>query len=63
MQSLNIKQRLTYQKILMALTGFTVSSTTACIEKTKSTGGTTTYFYKTEKSYLDKLLELDECNY
>ena len=33
------------------------------IEKTKSTGGATTYFYKTEKSYLDKLLELDECNY
>ena len=33
------------------------------IEKMKSTGGTTTYFYKTEKSYLDKILELDECDY
>ena len=33
------------------------------IEKTKSTGGSTIYFYKTDKSYLDDLLELDECNY
>ena len=33
------------------------------IEKSKSTGGNTSYFYKTDKSYLDKLLEFDECNY
>ena len=33
------------------------------IEKTKATGGNTTYFYKTDKSYLDELLELDECDY
>tara|TARA_B100000035_G_C20958584_1_gene535413 strand:+ start:731 stop:1153 length:423 start_codon:yes stop_codon:yes gene_type:complete len=33
------------------------------IEKTKATGGNTTYFYKSEKSYLDELLKLDECNY
>ena len=33
------------------------------IEKTKSTGGNTSYFYKTDKNYLDKLLELDECTY
>ncbi len=33
------------------------------IEKIKATGGNTTYFYKTDKSYLDELLELDECNY
>ena len=33
------------------------------IEKTKSTGGSTIYFYKTDKSYLDDLLEFDECNY
>ena len=33
------------------------------IEKTKSTGGNTSFFYKTDKNYLDKLLELDECTY
>lgn len=33
------------------------------IEKTKATGGNTIYFYKSEKSYLDELLKLDECNY
>ena len=33
------------------------------IEKSKSTGGNTSYFYRTDKSYLDELLELDECNY
>ena len=33
------------------------------IEKTKSTGGNTTFFYKTDKIYLDNLLDLDECNY
>lgn len=33
------------------------------VEKTKSTGGNTIYFYKTDESYLDNLLELDECNY
>ena len=33
------------------------------VEKTKSTGGNTIYFYKTDESYLDDLLELDECNY
>ena len=33
------------------------------IEKTKSTGGSTTFFYKTDKIYLDNLLDLDECNY
>ena len=33
------------------------------IEKSKSTGGNTSYFYKTDKSYLDELLEFDECNY
>ncbi len=33
------------------------------IKKTKSTGGNTTIFYKTDESYLDKLLELDECTY
>ena len=32
------------------------------IEKSKSTGGNTSYFYKTDKSYLDALLGLDECN-
>ena len=32
------------------------------IEKSKSTGGNTSYFYKTDKSYLDALLRLDECN-
>jgi len=31
------------------------------LEKTKSTGGNTIYFYKTEKIYLDNLLDLDEC--
>ena len=35
----------------------------ALVEKTKSTGGNTIYFYKTDESYLDDLLELDECNY
>ena len=33
------------------------------VEKTKSTGGNTIYFYKTDESYLDDLLDLDECNY
>ena len=33
------------------------------IEKTKSTGGNTTFFYKTDKIYLDNLLDLDECSY
>lgn len=33
------------------------------VEKTKSTGGNTIYFYKTDESYLEDLLELDECNY
>tara|TARA_B100001057_G_scaffold219107_1_gene219313 strand:- start:2561 stop:2992 length:432 start_codon:yes stop_codon:yes gene_type:complete len=33
------------------------------IRKSKSTGGNTTIFYKTDKSYLDKLLQLDECAY
>ena len=33
------------------------------IKKTKSTGGNTTIFYKTDESYFDKLLELDECTY
>ena len=33
------------------------------VEKTKSTGGNTIYFYKTDEFYLDDLLELDECNY
>ena len=33
------------------------------IEKTKATGGSTIYFYKTNKSSLDDLLEFDECNY
>ena len=33
------------------------------VEKTKSTGGNTIYFYKTDESYLDDLIELDECNY
>ncbi len=33
------------------------------IEKTKSTGGNTSYYYKTDKSYLDNLLDSDECNY
>ncbi len=33
------------------------------IEKTKSTGGNTIFFYKTDKSYLDNLLKSDECNY
>ena len=33
------------------------------IEKTKATGGNTIYFNKSEKSYLDELLKLDECNY
>jgi len=33
------------------------------IEKTKSTGGNTIFFYKTEKIYLDNLLDLDECSY
>ena len=32
------------------------------IEKTKSTGGSTSFFYKTEESFLDELLKLDECN-
>ena len=32
------------------------------VEKTKATGGNTIYFYKTEKSYLDNLLDFDECN-
>tara|TARA_B100001540_G_C15694396_1_gene590790 strand:- start:238 stop:657 length:420 start_codon:yes stop_codon:yes gene_type:complete len=33
------------------------------IEKTKSTGGNTIFFYKTDKIYLDNILDLDECNY
>ena len=33
------------------------------IEKSKSTGGNTSYYYKTDKSYLDELLEFDECDY
>ena len=33
------------------------------VEKTKATGGNTIYFYKTDESYLDDLLEFDECNY
>ena len=32
------------------------------VEKTKATGGNTIYFYKTNKSYLDNLLDFDECN-
>ncbi|MBC34149.1 MAG: hypothetical protein CMN01_05950 [Rickettsiales bacterium] len=32
------------------------------IEKSKSTGGNTSFFYKTDKSFLDELLEFDECN-
>ena len=32
------------------------------IEKTKSTGGSTSFFYKTDQSFLDELLKLDECN-
>ncbi len=32
------------------------------IEKTKSTGGSTSFFYKTNKSFLDDLLSVDECN-
>ena len=32
------------------------------IEKTKSTGGSTSFFYKTNKTFLDDLLSLDECN-
>ena len=33
------------------------------LEKTKSTGGNTVFFYKTDKIYLDNLLDLDECSY
>ena len=33
------------------------------VEKTKSTGGNTIYFYKTDESYLEDLIKLDECNY
>jgi hypothetical protein len=33
------------------------------IEKTKSTGGSTSFLYKTDKSFLDDILRLDECNY
>ena len=33
------------------------------IEKTRPTGGNTSYFYKTNKNYLDNLIELDECTY
>ncbi|MEL0258306.1 MAG: hypothetical protein VW951_04960 [Gammaproteobacteria bacterium] len=33
------------------------------LEKTKSTGGNTIFFYKTDKIYLDNLLDLDECSY
>ena len=33
------------------------------IEKTKSTGGNTIFFYKTKKIYLDNLLDLDECSF
>ena len=32
------------------------------IEKTKSTGGSTSFFYKTNKIFLDDLLSLDECD-
>ena len=32
------------------------------IEKSKSTGGSTRFFYKTDESFLDELLKLDECN-
>ena len=32
------------------------------IEKTNSTGGSTSFFYKTDESFLDELLKLDECN-
>ena len=32
------------------------------IKKSKSTGGNTTYFNKIDKSYLDDLLDFDECN-
>jgi hypothetical protein len=32
------------------------------IEKSKSTGGSTSFFYKTDESFLDELLKLDECN-
>ena len=31
------------------------------IEKTKSTGGSTSFFYKTSKTSLDDILNLDEC--
>ena len=33
------------------------------IEKTKSTGGNTIFFYKTDEVYLDNILDLDECIY
>lgn len=33
------------------------------IEKTKSTGGNTIFFYKTDEVYLDNILDLDECVY
>ncbi|MDC1034386.1 hypothetical protein OAR02_02960 [Flavobacteriaceae bacterium] len=33
------------------------------IEKTKSTGGSTSFLYKTDKSFLDDILKLDECSY
>ena len=33
------------------------------LEKTRSTGGNTIFFYKTDKIYLDNLLDLDECSY
>jgi hypothetical protein len=33
------------------------------LEKTKSTGGNTIFFYKTNESYLNDILEFDECNY
>ena len=33
------------------------------LEKTKSTGGNTIFLYKTDKIYLDNLLDLDECSY
>ena len=33
------------------------------IEKTKSTGGSTSFLYKTDKSFLNKILSLDECDY
>ena len=32
------------------------------IEKTKSTGGSTSFFYKTSKTSLDDILNLDECS-